>query len=69
MSTSVIESKDKIFDLLKESKIADAIQYINENKLEKIDCVDEHGTTALQYAVKIYSFLILFIQSFRKILA
>jgi hypothetical protein len=41
---------DNIFELLKEKKTTDVIQYIKEGNLTEIDCVDEHGTTPLQYA-------------------
>lgn len=52
MSTSEKHSKDKIFDLLKESNINEALQYVKDGHLDKkIDSVDEHGTTVLQYAV------------------
>lgn len=48
------ERKDFIFELLKESKVEDAIKYIKDGHLDKnIDCIDEHGTTPLQYAVRI----------------
>lgn len=41
---------DEIFVLLKENKIDEVFNYIKSDKLLKIDCVDEHGTTPLQYA-------------------
>ena len=49
--SQITVSKDKIFDLLKESKINEVMDYIKDNKLSMVDCVDEHGTTPLQYAV------------------
>ena len=59
MSSSEIKSaehkNDFIFDLLKENKIEEALDYIKNGNLDKsIDCVDEHGTTPLQYAVKYF---------------
>lgn len=47
---SLDSSHDPIFNLFKENKIDEAIEYINQGKLTEIDCVDEHGTTPLQYA-------------------
>jgi ankyrin repeat protein len=41
---------DEIFNLLREKRFDDVKVYINENKLKQVDCVDEHGTTPLQYA-------------------
>jgi ankyrin repeat protein len=41
---------DEIFNLLKEKRLDDVKTYINENKLKQVDCIDEHGTTPLQYA-------------------
>lgn len=41
---------DRIFTILKENKIEEAFEYIKSGKLRPIDCVDEHGTTPLQYA-------------------
>lgn len=41
---------DEIFTLIKENKITEAVKYVLENKLKPIDCIDEHGTTPLQYA-------------------
>ncbi|RNA17077.1 ankyrin repeat and MYND domain-containing 2 [Brachionus plicatilis] len=41
---------DEIFVLLKESRVEEAFNYIKSDKLTKIDCVDDHGTTPLQYA-------------------
>lgn len=42
---------DEIFSLLKDNKVNEAIEYVNEGKLAaNIDCTDEHGTTVLQYA-------------------
>jgi hypothetical protein len=57
MSSSEVKpncQKDLIFDLLKENKIEEALKYVKEGNLDKnIDCLDEHGTTPLQYAVRI----------------
>lgn len=41
---------DEIFTLLKENRVEEAFNYIKNDKLPSIDCVDEHGTTPLQYA-------------------
>lgn len=41
---------DVIFTFLKENKIDEAYEYIKNDKLKPIDCLDEHGTTPLQYA-------------------
>ena len=41
---------DPIFELLKEKKIDEAIKYIEDGLITQIDCIDEHGTTPLQYA-------------------
>lgn len=43
-------TKSLIFDLLKEKKLEDAVKFIQDGELKEIDCVDEHGTTPLQYA-------------------
>ncbi len=52
MSSSEIQ-KDLIFELLKENKTEEALKYVKEGNLDKnIDCLDEHGTTPLQYAVR-----------------
>ena len=41
---------DAIFDLLKENKLEEAFEYVRSGQLTLVDCVDEHGTTPLQYA-------------------
>lgn len=41
---------DEIFNLVKENRQTEAIEYVEAGKLSVIDCVDEHGTTPLQYA-------------------
>jgi len=41
---------DEIFSLIKENKITEAIEYVVQDKLKTVDCIDEHGTTPLQYA-------------------
>ena len=42
--------KDLIFSLLSENKVNEALEYVKSNKLKEVDCLDEHGTTPLQYA-------------------
>jgi hypothetical protein len=44
------KTTDHIFTLLKENKLNEALDYVEQGKLNPIDCVDEHGTTPLQYA-------------------
>jgi hypothetical protein len=50
MSTDIINQKE-FFKLIQEKNEDLCIEYINNGKLDdKIDCTDDHGMTALQYA-------------------
>ena len=45
-----MSASEPIFQLLKDNKIGEAIEYVSSGGLSPIDCTDEHGTTPLQYA-------------------
>lgn len=40
---------DPIFDLMKDGKTEESIEYVKQGKLVSIDCGDINGTTPLQY--------------------
>ena len=56
---------DEIFDLIKDAKIEEAIEYVKQNKLKSVDCGDADGTTPLQY-VKIQNKLTQYLTNARK---
>ena len=43
---------DPIFELMKEGKTEEALEYVKQKKLKEIDCGDANGTTPLQYVIK-----------------
>jgi hypothetical protein len=51
MPTDETTKFDKIFDLMKEAKPEEAIEYINKGHLKSVDCGDANGTTPLQYVM------------------
>lgn len=40
---------DEVFNLMKAENVAEAIEYVKQDKLKVIDTCDKDGTTVLQY--------------------
>ena len=47
---------DEVFDLMKAENVAEAIEYVKQDKLKVIDTCDKDGTTVLQYVTIILQF-------------
>lgn len=48
---------DEIFNLMKAENVAEAIEYVKQDKLKVIDACDKDGTTVLQYVIIYLLFL------------
>ncbi len=66
MESNEQKKQDQIFDLMKENKVNESIQYILEDKLNPIDSLDANGTTPLQYVISVLFVEFFFINNKKK---